>query len=386
MMCRKKKYYLGRKLLPISKLWALSPFKPMCMGLFLGMFSPQIFGEGEGDPTELSVGTDDASHTTQDIPGTSRAEASDQNKSLEGSLRNSAADKKGSPTHGSSGVGAQGYLSTVSGLVFVHADQQPLSVIQEIVVREGDHVQKGQLLARLSTYSLREIEKNIALEDFHLAKCNAKIAENKKNALDKQWQRNQKLRSSRAISEQELEKIEKEFTESKIDMERMAISLRIAQQKLHLAHAMMLQSVILSPMEGDILSLEGKVGEKVSDRDGLLMMADLSQIEVVAEVHENDISKISLGQRAEISLPNQALTMIGQVIHKAGIVYSNQLKNADPKGSQDLRVVEVRLKLNPEDAKKVRDFLRMHVDVRFFPEHKVLYDTRITQANEARAL
>jgi len=388
MICLEKKYFVGqnslkRRFLGISGSWVF--FLLPCMLMAEDALPMQQRGEilEESDPSAA-----DGSRKIEDVAMAQTLKATPvvENSAAQEALNTTLQNRTQTSHAPIAYVGARGYLSTVSGLVFVYPDEQTGAVIQEIFVKEGDRVQRGQLMAKMSHYPLREIDKSVAEQEFNLAKSNLKIAENKKNTLQKQWDRNQKLRSSRTISDQELEKIQKEYIESKIDVEKMGILLNIAQQKFNLSHIRMMQSVIRSPMDGNILVMHGKVGERVSNEEGLLMMADLNQMEIVAEVHENDISKISLGQKAEISFPNQGLTMMAQVTYKAGFIHSNRLRDSDPKGSQDLRVVEVRLSLNSEDAKKVKDFLRMHVDVRFFPENKTQYDTSITLANEARAL
>jgi HlyD family secretion protein len=139
-------------------------------------------------------------------------------------------------------------------------------------------------------------------------------------------------------------------------------------------------------MDGVILVINGKVGEQSRPHEGLLIMADLTRLEIVSEVHENDISRIFIGQRAEISFPNKMPPITGYVKYISSIVRSNTLQEADPKKNQDLRVIEVRISLTDEDSLKMKSFLRMHTDVRFFGPDDDQASRSITAVNQARAI
>ena len=311
-------------------------------------------------------------HPTSNIPGNTGSAGTIGNVNTSGTLQ---------------GVGARAYVEASSGLVCVYPDHQAgSSVIQEICVKDGDRIHKGQVIAVLSNYPVKEIERNIAREDLSLSKQNVRTSQNKLKAIKKQWERNQKLVSAHSVSQQELEKIDRDLVDAAIDVEKMGILVNIAEQKLNMCEIALTQSQVRAPINGDVLIVNGKAGERVREEDGILVMANLDQMEIVAEVHETDISKIFIGQKAEIYLSNQSPPIIGFVKYKAGIVRSNTIRDPDPKGSQDLRIVEVRLKLSPEDSKRIQGFLRMHVDVRFSSPDQDHTVPVITPANEARAL
>jgi biotin carboxyl carrier protein len=287
-----------------------------------------------------------------------------------------------------SGAGAQGYIECVSGIIALTMSNQEASmgIISEIPVSEGQSVQKGDVLLVSSHYNIREKQKIVAELEYNLAKTDLEIAKNKSQKCKEKLGRHEKMLFSKAVSRQEFENIQKESAEADLVLEKQKISLQIAEQKIELCKDLLEQCQIRAPMDGTILIINGKVGEQSRPHEGLLIMADLTRLEIVSEVHENDISKIFIGQRAEISFPNKMPSITGYVKYISSIVRSNTLQEADPKKNQDLRVIEVRISLTDEDSLKMKSFLRMHADVRFFGPDDDQVNRSITAVNQARAI
>ncbi len=286
------------------------------------------------------------------------------------------------------GVGAQGYIESVNGIVTLTMSNQEASmgVISEVSISEGQSVQKDDVLVVSSHYKVRENQKIVAELEYSLAKTELEITKNKAEKCKEKLGRHEKMLVSKAVSRQEFENIQKDSAEADLLVEKQKIVLQIAEQKIALCKELLEQCQIRAPMDGVILMLNGKVGEQCRPNEGLLMMADLTRLEIVTEVHENDISKIFIGQRAEISFPNKMQPITGYVNHISSIVRSNTLQEADPKKNQDLRVIEVRVALTDEDALNIRGFLRMHTDVRFFGPDEDQQSRAITAVNQARAV
>jgi len=286
------------------------------------------------------------------------------------------------------GVGAQGYIESVNGIVTLTMSNQEASmgVISDISVSEGQSVQKGDVLVVSSHYKIRENQKIVAELEYSLAKTELEISKNKAEKCKEKLGRHEKMLASKAVSRQEFENIQKDSAEADLLVEKQKIVLHIAEQKIALCKELLEQCQIRAPMDGVILMLNGKVGEQCRPNEGLLMMADVTRLEIVTEVHENDISKIFMGQRAEISFPNKMPPITGYVNYISTIVRSNTLQESDPKKNQDLRVMEVRVAITDEDALNIRGFLRMHTDVRFFGPDEDQQSRAITAVNQARAL
>ena len=287
-----------------------------------------------------------------------------------------------------SGVGGRAYIEAVNGVVTVAMSHQEatMGVIAEVCVSKGQKVKRGDVLAVSSQYSIRKKQLSIVRSELGLAQTDFKISENKAVSAKKKLDRNEKMLTSKTVSHQEFESIQKDSIEADLLVQKHKILVKMAQEKVDLYEKMLEQCQVFAPMDGVILVIHGKVGEQFRANEGLLIMADIDQLEIVAEVHENDISNIFLDQKAEISFQNKMSPIMGRVSYISGIVRSNTLQDADPKKDHDLRVIEVRLSISNEDSQKIRNFLRMHADVRFFAPDEEQKSHAITSVNQARAI
>jgi HlyD family secretion protein len=84
----------------------------------------------------------------------------------------------------------------------------------------------------------------------------------------------------------------------------------------------------------------------------------------VAEVYESDIGKVKLGQK--VSLTSSALSQkLTGIVDSIGLeVERQEVVNTDPTANIDAKVVEVKVKLDPESSKQVARLTNLLVDVR----------------------
>ncbi|MBD0389302.1 MAG: efflux RND transporter periplasmic adaptor subunit, partial [Nostoc sp. C3-bin3] len=140
---------------------------------------------------------------------------------------------------------------------------------------------------------------------------------------------------------------------AKTEVENAIATLKHAQTELAGAY-------IKAPMAGQIIKIHTRIGEKIST-SGIADLGQTNQMMAVAEVYQTDIGKVKLGQQAVIS--SQAFTgelrgtvaQIGLQVNRQN-VFSNQ-----PGENLDSRVVEVKIRLNPEDSKRVAGFTNLQV-------------------------
>ena len=140
---------------------------------------------------------------------------------------------------------------------------------------------------------------------------------------------------------------------AKTEVENAIATLKHAQTELAGAY-------IKAPMAGQIIKIHTRVGEKIS-ASGIADLAQTNQMMAIAEVYQTDIGKVKLGQQAVIS--SQAfvgelrgtVAQIGLQVNRQN-VFSNQ-----PGENLDSRVVEVKIRLNPEDSKRVAGFTNLQV-------------------------
>jgi HlyD family secretion protein len=239
--------------------------------------------------------------------------------------------------------------------------QQP-SRITEILVKEGERVRRGQLLARLesvqpeadlqaqkATLSSSEAdtsaaEASLKAADETMVSSRASIdrakADLEQAKLD--YQRGQQLLEDKLIARQQFDTLrttydsrvaavreaESRLAQSKAQRDQMAAQLSASQRKISLAKAylnraadVLQKTYSVAPLDGVVTNLPVRVGETVvpgiqNSASSLIMtIADMSLITAEVKVDETDIVNVALNQVADITIdaiPNK--TFKGHVI------------------------------------------------------------------------
>jgi HlyD family secretion protein len=147
------------------------------------------------------------------------------------------------------------------------------------------------------------------------------------------------------------------------------IPLPSLQTARDLAEAVYNRTMILAPCDGVVLKTHVRAGETLGVKP-VAQIANLDRMSVVAEVYENEIKHLRVGQKAEITsnalrLPAGKKTLHGSIKSIGMIVGIPVLKNVDPFAPTDRHVVEVRVELDAESSRLAATLTNLQVDVRF---------------------
>ncbi|MBE9197120.1 HlyD family efflux transporter periplasmic adaptor subunit, partial [Synechocystis sp. LEGE 06083] len=129
-------------------------------------------------------------------------------------------------------------------------------------------------------------------------------------------------------------------------------------------------AVVRAPVDSQVLKIYSRPGEKVSDTNGILDLGITSQMIVVAEVYENDIGRVELGQTAWVTSENDSFggELEGKVTNIGLRIGKNDVLDSDPAADIDARVVEVKIALSPSASKKVAGLSNAKVVVKIEPD------------------
>jgi HlyD family secretion protein len=192
--------------------------------------------------------------------------------------------------------------------------------IVELPVKEGDLVQKGQLLVKInpdlytSAYNRAEAALNSSKSNLSSAKSRLTQAEAQFNVNNLNYQRQKKLFDDGAISKAELENITSQFETSKAEVEAARESINSAQFAIQSALAgvneasdNLKRTTILAPMTGTVTALNKELGETVLGNnmmsgDVIMNISALSFMEVNVEVNESDIVRVHLNDTALVEV------------------------------------------------------------------------------------
>ncbi|HLO51944.1 MAG TPA: efflux RND transporter periplasmic adaptor subunit [Kamptonema sp.] len=121
---------------------------------------------------------------------------------------------------------------------------------------------------------------------------------------------------------------------------------------------------VKAPADGQILKINTRQGERISFDNGIVDLGRTNQMYVIAEVYETDISQLRRGQRASITSTAFTGTLEGTVDLIGKQIGKKDVLNTDPAADTDARVIEVKIRLDPEASKKVADLTNLQVDVK----------------------
>ena len=121
------------------------------------------------------------------------------------------------------------------------------------------------------------------------------------------------------------------------------------------------------PIAGQILRINTRVGEQVNTQQGIVELGRTDEMYAIAEVYETDIGRVKIGQPATISSEYGGFEgkLTGTVEHLGLQVGAKQLSEGseDPTQDENSRIVEVKIRIDPEDSKKVAGLTNMKVRV-----------------------
>ena len=181
--------------------------------------------------------------------------------------------------------------------------------IDSITVEEGDYVKKGQHLISLDRKQLLS-NYNAAASSVRSAKARIKQEVASKKRTESMYDQN-------LASDQELEAVQASFEIANSQLEQARANLESRKDELDRAR-------ISSPQNGIVTTINKEVGEMalggMFQAEVLMIIADLSRMEVIIDVNENDVVSISKGDTAEIEIDAFLDTLFYGVVNEVALV------------------------------------------------------------------
>lgn len=162
-------------------------------------------------------------------------------------------------------------------------------MLTEVLVNVGDHVNRGQVLAK---FSVSTINADIAQAAANLAEAKASALEATGNA-----NRARSIKETGALSAQQVEQYISAESSAKAHVEAAEAALNLQKVKLS-------QTTVNAPDSGIISSRTATVGAVASPGLELFKLVRQGRLEWRAEMTSADVSKIKIGMTAQLTLPD----------------------------------------------------------------------------------
>src|SRR5262249_45003839 len=199
-------------------------------------------------------------------------------------------------------------IVTASGEVkprkYVNISSNVSGRIVRMLVREGDQVKSGQVLARIDSTRFeadaKQSEAGVQAQKAELARA---VADLEVSRL--QCERTQRMHKDKLVSDQQMDQADAEFKMKQANVE--SLKRRITQQEAAYDSSRdnLEKTTVVSSMDGVVTNLAKEEGEMVIGAQSfsptvIMTVADLSVMECEVMVDETDIRNLALGQEAEI--------------------------------------------------------------------------------------
>lgn len=240
------------------------------------------------------------------------------------------------PTAGSMAITALGRIEPRDGVIRISGPSRIAVVIGELRVTEGQPVKAGDVLAILDSHASEEA----VVERLRVELANAK----------RDLARKLKLSRDGVLSDASLD--------------AGLLARDVAQAELRSAEAELARSTVRAPIDGQVLEIHARTGEKVGP-EGILELGRTDEMYAVAEVYETDVRRIRIGQRARVESPALERPLEG-VVERVGMKIGKlDALSTDPAARTDARVVEVEIRL--DESEPVRSLTNLQVEIAIAP-------------------
>jgi HlyD family secretion protein len=202
----------------------------------------------------------------------------------------------------------------------VKIQSQVSGEIIELPVKEGDVVEKGQLLVRINpdiyTAALNRAEASLNGARSNLSSAKARLiqAEAQYVVQELSYNRLKKLFAEKAVSQAEMDNAQGTWETSKAEVTAAKESIHAAEFSIESAQASrneasdnLRRTTIFAPMSGTVTALSKESGESVLGNsmmagDIIMKVSAMDSMEVNVEVNESDIVRIQLGDTAIVEV------------------------------------------------------------------------------------
>ena len=180
--------------------------------------------------------------------------------------------------------------------------------LQILNVEEGDHVREGDIIARLES---ADVEASLAAARASVTQAESDLERTRALAKEARlaFERARGLLADALISQSEFDAAEARDASAQANVATAEAVVLSARANAVLASVQVENTYIRAPFDGTVLTKSADVGEVVapfassaSSRGAVVTLADMTSLEVEADVSESNIRQILIGQPCLVTL------------------------------------------------------------------------------------
>lgn len=187
-----------------------------------------------------------------------------------------------------------------------------MGFVTQVNVSEGERVKKGDLLYTIDSKEIDSAKTQVEL-GIAQAELSLQMYVNQYTNVKLNLERHKRLLQKDMVSKYEVENLE-------LAEKNLSDMIEIARKQVKQARARLLEVEnqykylrIEAPNNGVIVAKNIKVGEMAMPGMPAIILSDLDDLIISAEVAESDLGKVPYGKRVKVEIPSVGLSQIGKV-------------------------------------------------------------------------
>lgn len=244
---------------------------------------------------------------------------------------------------------ARGTVDVEGGLMRLAAQREGL--IAEVMAEEGDHVTKGQALARIDDSSPR-LQLQIAEAEAVQAATQTALARMRKENAEAEATRLRPLAATDAVPRRQIEEAERAARLAALELRAAEQTEALARQRIGLQRQEVEARIVRAPVDGVILRRAARPGDATSTStvtEMFLLAPDGPRI-LKAQLDEQFVGAVEPGQSAEILFERDNNTRFTGTVMRVAPVFGTP-GSSNEKSNDDARTVALTIRLDgPEEA------------------------------------
>ena len=177
--------------------------------------------------------------------------------------------------------------------------------VAHVYFEEGEHVHRGQVLARLDDSSQRatldQVDAQLAAAQAQLSQYQVQLAQARRD-----FARDQALIGQHLVSEQDFETARTQAATLAAQVQTQQRTVTVARAGVHAAQVQEDYTIVTAPFSGVVIAKAAQLGEMISpifgggsfEAAGIATVVDMSSLEVDVDVNEAYIHRVQPGQPA----------------------------------------------------------------------------------------
>jgi len=243
--------------------------------------------------------------------------------------------------------------------------------LSEVLVDNGDFVQKGQVLARIDDL---ELEQQVSRAQASLRVTEARLKQDKANLenLRNQLRRSERLYADELVSLQDLEDLRSQVQAGEAGLELGEAQINQARADLRELEIQVEQTRLYAPMSGYVGDRTLHPGALVTPSSSILSVLDLSRLKTIVAAPEQHLRKLRVGLRARVAVdayPNDS--------------FSGTITRISPMLDPETRAAEIEIIIpNRQSLLKAGMFVRAAVVLRNVQSMAIPRESLVTRENQ----